>query len=529
MAEKVNQEIEWQFDLDDLDQVRDLVVKFVQTLPYQKAFKKPITQSDTYLDVDDFTFYNAGFSLRIRKHGKYYEAALKSLADTRDHGVVRSPTRTQIAQRIGGPSVVHLMKAKGDLGKALRARHPKSIFQELFVLRTEREKILLSTSDKPFAEIALDYTTQVDDPHREAPLVLYRLEIEVKDRAYMLTVQDIVDRLKKFLRAKHAVAKAATMSKFQMSFAHNRIRTFLRDFGPYSFANKMSIEAYIVAVFRKNLEAAFHNEAGCRLGYEVEFVHRMRVGLRKLISAYKVLIEYIPPRLMPYRAFFKLVIAHLGEVRDLDVHIAELSNAKELAESHGQEPVDEIIEALRKKRVLAHEKLLEVFNSRVYTRMHRALAKTIHDPALISRETKQANAIYPALACRIIKEFHAAGQKLDIDAKAKRFHKVRIKGKELRYTLEFFKPLAEKAMGSLIAIMADIQDHLGAINDSRAAKDRLIELCRRHTKDMSPYAVFVMGEACMQNIVSDRDNRKKFIEGFTAITWSQLAKKIGAS
>lgn len=525
MAQSNFQEIEWQFEIDDPKKIHRSVTQFVKTLNYAIVEKKSSTQVDTYFDTRDFTYFHADLSLRIRRQGKSYEACFKSLKNSREKGVIRPQARTEITERLPCVSVGALQNAKGELGKKVRNKHPDIDIIKLFSLVTEREKIILLVGSKPFIEIAFDTTHQENDSS-SIPLELHRIEIEVKNPELMLNAEDVVDRMKKFLKRRGQTMRPAELSKFMSAMTHNNIKPNIRTFGPYTFSKRQSLESYVVAIFKKYLEAAFLNEAGCRIGSDVEYIHRMRVALRKIMSAYKVLFDYVPANLMPFRRFIKSTISALGNVRDLDVHIAALANEKSLAETAGKPAIDDVVASLRKKRDKAHGVLLKFFNTKAFARNVEALADALNHPKKLYGKTATTGSKYKLIIKDLIEDFHDKGKELDVNAKANRFHRVRIQGKELRYTMEFFKPLAERTLNHLSKIMTRIQDDLGAINDSRIAKERLLELAKKRGAQFSPMALFAMGEACMKSMQEELERRRDFVDEFSKLTFLRLAKEL---
>ena len=59
------------------------------------------------------------------------------------------------------------------------------------------------------------------------------------------------------------------------------------------------------------------------------------------------------------------------------------------------------------------------------------------------------------------------------DVSLKRLHRLRIAGKRLRYTLEFFEEVLAPQTGDLIKQMKRLQDHLGDLQDAVVASELL--------------------------------------------------------
>ena len=75
--------------------------------------------------------------------------------------------------------------------------------------------------------------------------------------------------------------------------------------------------------------------------------------------------------------------------------------------------------------------------------------------------------VLPALLHRDLADVLAAGSLVDgPGTPLKRFHELRIAGKALRYTLEFFETPLGRGAAPLIDAMKGLQDHLGDLQDA---------------------------------------------------------------
>jgi hypothetical protein len=74
-----SQEVEWQFDTTDLNLVETWLLDQPASARLRFALDKDATQSDVYLDTEDWVVYRAGYALRIRNSNDCAEATLKSL------------------------------------------------------------------------------------------------------------------------------------------------------------------------------------------------------------------------------------------------------------------------------------------------------------------------------------------------------------------------------------------------------------------------------------------------------------------
>jgi CHAD domain-containing protein len=155
--------------------------------------------------------------------------------------------------------------------------------------------------------------------------------------------------------------------------------------------------------------------------------------------------------------------------------------------------------------------------------MVRSLIAALDDPRTLYHETARTGSIYKGMINDTFDQFYKKANRLTSDARAHSFHRVRIKGKELRYTLEFFNVLAKRALSGLMDIMSSMQDRLGAINDDRIAQATLLRLITDHRRAFSSRALFAIGEAYMHNVYEEKQRRKDFLDAFAAIAWDKLS------
>src|SRR5215208_132553 len=75
-----HQEMEWQFDAEDLESVESWLNGLSSgSSGLVVAPESTVEITDTYYDSDDWRFYRAGYALRVRKPDGEVEATMKSL------------------------------------------------------------------------------------------------------------------------------------------------------------------------------------------------------------------------------------------------------------------------------------------------------------------------------------------------------------------------------------------------------------------------------------------------------------------
>jgi triphosphatase len=174
-----HQEIEWQFDADELESVDDwldqhdsgssgLVVVPESTLEI----------TDTYYDTDDWRFYRAGYALRVRSTDGEVEATMKSLTPA-EGSLMR---RREISEPLSDDKLATLREAGGPVGGRSRTLVSGRELRPLFTLETRRQRFALllesstdsSQEDVRIGEISLD-TSEI--PLGEEKASLTRVEV----------------------------------------------------------------------------------------------------------------------------------------------------------------------------------------------------------------------------------------------------------------------------------------------------------------------------------------------------------------
>lgn len=203
-----------------------------------------------------------------------------------------------------------------------------------------------------------------------------------------------------------------------------------------------------------------------------EFIHQMRVALRRLRSALKLFRPMLPA---PFPAG---ILAHmatldrsLGLARDGDVLLSDV-----LAPVRAAFPEDARIAALcaaaqrdrNEKRAAAAAAL----GAREHALFMLCFGALLHAPA-----AGETGGTLAAFSARRIGRLHRrvrARARAARDLEPGALHRLRVAAKRLRYAIEFVAPLYRaKDVKRALAVLAGLQDTLGALNDLGCAGDPL--------------------------------------------------------
>jgi CHAD domain-containing protein len=254
---------------------------------------------------------------------------------------------------------------------------------------------------------------------------------------------------------------------------------------------------------------AFHlgafaaQEAGARDG-AVEAVHQLRVATRRLRATLRLFAPALPAdgsrRAREELAWLGRTI---GAVRDLDVFLdALLARAPRLAPAD-REALAPLEALLRARRAAAHAALVRALDGprcRELIARLRALGG--------ARQSSALGDVAVDLAAPLLRAVHRAGRRLNADAPAEAFHRLRVRVKRLRYALETLQALGGPPADRMIRRLEAMQEVLGRHEDAAGQAARLRELAS--SPELPARTVFAMGALARVLARRARRSRRRF-------------------
>lgn len=244
---------------------------------------------------------------------------------------------------------------------------------------------------------------------------------------------------------------------------------------PIALDPSMRVQDALYAIVGNCVEQIRANEQGVVGSSHPEFIHQMRVGLRRLNAALGLFRPLVPcpPTL---RDELRWIRQALGAARDWEV-LAGDTLAPMIAESRDEAGLEGLLQAVLKKAAANRRRAAAAVRSARYTRCLLSLgewAETLRNQPLASTQIGVAppgNLLafaLPAMARRDA-QLRRRGKKLrEADVEAR--HEVRLVAKKVRYAAEFFRSLyPTAAMRDYIEELAALQEVLGVMNDAFVA------------------------------------------------------------
>ena len=212
--------------------------------------------------------------------------------------------------------------------------------------------------------------------------------------------------------------------------------------------------AAFVALFSEALAQASVNAASMPASADAEYLHQLRVALRRLRAALRAFAPVVEGA-KPLRKALARLLPALGDARDRDVLVQTLEDAGAPAP---------LLRKARRERARARRAALAVVTSAQFRGFFFDALRWLESrpPAPAVRLLQLAPARMERLHAQVLADPHPTT--------AKRRHKLRIRIKRLRYACEFFAPcFAPGAVKRYLARLTRVQDLLGELNDITVA------------------------------------------------------------
>jgi triphosphatase len=310
---------------------------------------------------------------------------------------------------------------------------------------------------------------------------------------------------------------AASLSKFEAGpLAGGLTPPPIPDLGPVDISSEASVGEVAFAVLRQHFAAFLRHEGGTRLGEDPEQLHDMRVATRRLRAAIALFGNALPVRIDRLRDELGWVASALGAVRDLDVQLAQLEAWEAADEGLDREALGTLAQTLSARRALARANLLQALGSPRYDRLVAAFTAALQHGPLRSSPASRASAVTaaPALIEERYRRVRRGGRRIGPTSTAVEYHRLRIRTKRLRYALQFLAPIYREAARTLIDHTVDLQDLLGAHQDSVIAVAGLRTLAAQEGSNLPPATVFAMGEIAQRYTARAAELRRRFPKAF---------------
>ena len=220
-----------------------------------------------------------------------------------------------------------------------------------------------------------------------------------------------------------------------------------------------------VGNMRAAIEQVAANSAGAAAGRDPEYLHQLRVGVRRLRSTLRAFRELLRrKRADAIEAPWRAMMQTLGEARDWDVFMQSLSgDLRKPALRHQRE-------AQHRARALVHSPEFDAAARRTFAWAQSHPWRRRADPAEPLAD----------FARRALEHLHESLRKAvrGIEWRdGQRRHRVRIRVKRMRYGCDFFaSAFPHRSARAFLESLRTLQDILGEMNDIEVQRDLLRKL-----------------------------------------------------
>jgi CHAD domain-containing protein len=258
----------------------------------------------------------------------------------------------------------------------------------------------------------------------------------------------------------------------------------------------------VITALHAFVQAIEDNVDGILDDVDTEFLHDLRVAVRRTRSLVKLTGDVLPAHLVDRHApGFRWLSELTTPTRDLDVYLLELDKLAAHLVAGEPDDLDHFAEHLRIERTRARRALSRGLRSQRFTRLVDSWKSGLTEIAERDWSGEDEHPTVEALAAervrRMAKKVVRRAQAITPESPAESVHDLRKRCKELRYLLEFARPLyGDRTQRAVVKNLQSLQDILGAFQDGEVQSRSLREFAERMQETQSPPAatLLAMGE-----------------------------------
>jgi len=416
------------------------------------------TLDNTYFDTPDLALKARTVALRTRHQGRIQLQTVKCAAESRG-GLTARPEWEQPFTGSFDFSAIDAPKVQ----KLLMRREAELV--PTFSTRFRRETRLYESDHGARILMMID-TGEVLAGERREPIC--ELELELVEGC-ALDLLELARRLADDLPLwPNDVSKAERGYRLHLGETPQPVRADASTID----AGQTPVEAFRALAF-SCLRQWQANAAGASAVRDPEFIHQLRIALRRLRSLLALFAPALPAEfVIDWRERLKQNADGFGESRDLDVlHDEILAPVAAVAGAAGDGALVRLLETARAARDEARAAALDHLDPAAQGRLLIGLTAALH--ALPTNDLIGAADLRTFARLQLTRLRRKARKRYEAasDHVPARLHALRIAVKRLRYAVEFFAPLMpEKAGRRYLCDIAKVQTALGFVNDVDVAR-----------------------------------------------------------
>jgi CHAD domain-containing protein len=483
-------------DQQATEAIRDALAPRYTVVPGRRSH----TVRRTWLDTYDWRLYRAGLTLEYvtgRGHG---ELVLTGATGERITAAANGTRWPALADGLPGGPLRDRLKPVTSVRALLPAAKAASDVAEFR---------LCNADDKTVAWLTVDHMLAAKPAAADLPT---RLSVTAV-RGY----QAQADRIAGYLATEPGVTPGALPPLDAVLATAGQAPGEYTGKVEVELAPEMPARMALAAVLLLLLDTLEANVAGTVRDIDTEFLHDLRVSVRRTRTALKLGGDLLPAGLADeYRPGFKWLGDLTTPTRDLDVHL--LTFAAGAAELTSASPADlePFHDYLAKRRAVEQRRLARALHSARFAALTSGWRDALTGLAPSRRGPTAARAA-AAIIRRANRRILTLGGAITDDSPAERLHDLRKRCKELRYALEFFASLYDpETHRQAVRELKGLQDCLGTFQDCQVQQReiRLIAADMMASRDVPATALLAMGDLSAQIGRRERRARREFAGRF---------------
>src|ERR1700722_6560904 len=430
--------------------------------------------SHTWLDTFDWRLHSAGISLEYVDGGPL---------------IIQFPDGARLQAPLAGvkwPAQVHDLPA-GLLRDALAPIVvPRALLPVVTVRCAARESRVLNADEKTVARVL---TESVDDGTSQ--LLIHPL------RGY----DAAGDRIARLLARVDGLTEVTT-TPYDLALTHASRSPSDGDTAAALLRPETPAAVAIANMLARFAAAIDDNVAGTIAAIDTEFLHDLRVAVRRTRSILKLVGDVLPENLAErFQPEFRWVGDLTTPVRDLDVYLLELDNMAARLASADPRDLDPFRSFLVRHRAAERRRLIRGLRSRRFEQLMSDWRSAL---AQVTADTAAGPTVATLARQRVGRAFRNVvrlGKRINADSPSEHVHGLRKRCKELRYLLEVFRPLcADAPHRQLVKELKALQDTLGEFQDGEVQREAVREFAAAMMEQRAAPAetVLAMGELAAQ-------------------------------
>ena len=471
------------------------------------------TRRRTWLDTFDWRLDRAGLALTYETASRRSRLLLTAKKDGTSQA--EQPTASWQPRR---PSLAEVLPAGPVRDRIAKLATPRALFPVVTTSTTVSVSRLTNPDGKTVARLIAASSTVTQAG------VTARLPTR-------LTITEVRGYPAQARRAARLLADAPGVNPATRTLLEEALSALGRHPADYTngvdaeITAQMPAPVAVATLLLRLLDTLEQNVDGVIRDIDTEFLHDLRVSVRRTRSAIKLLGDVLPAGLAEqYGPEFKWLGDLTTPTRDLDVHLLGLPALAEHLLAASPEDLEPFRAFLARRRTREFKTLATAIRQARFRTLADHWRKALVEvrDAATPRKRRAAHrltAVELAISrtARVFRRVAAQGGAITPDSAPESLHDLRKRCKELRYLLEFFAPLYNPvAYKKVVGDLKQLQDCLGEFQDSEVQREEIRVLADAMLADRAAPAatLLAMGEIAAKLALSQAEARADFSRRF---------------